>query len=170
MGRKGERRLNEQEYIRRAEALKARLYRTAALCLGSESAAVDAVDEAVYRGFRAYPKLRQPEFFETWLTRILINVCNSELRRRRRELSVAELPETAQEQFDALPLKEALRRLPRELRDVIVLRYFTGLTLEETARALELPRGTVSTRQKRALSLLRLELTDESEARKEDAV
>lgn len=158
--------MTEQEYILRAEALKERLYRTAALYLGSESAAVDAVDEAVYKGFCACKKLRQPEFFDTWLTRILINVCNTELRRRRRELSVDELPETAQEQFDALPLKEALRRLPRDLRDVIVLRYFTGLTLEETARALDIPRGTVSTRQKKALTLLRLELTDE----KEDAV
>ena len=65
-----------------------------------------------------------------------------------------------QEEFDALPLKEALRRLPKDLRDVIALRYFTGLTLEETAQALDIPRGTVSTRQKKALSLLRLELTD----------
>ncbi len=158
--------MTEQEYIRRAEALKQPLYRTAVLYLGSESAAVDAVDEAVYKGFCAYQKLRQPEFFDTWLTRILINVCNTELRRRKRELSMDELPETAQEQFDALPLKEALRRLPKDLREVIVLRYFTGLTLEETARTLDIPRGTVSTRQKKALTLLRLELTDE----KEDAV
>ena len=158
--------MTEQEYMRRAEALKGKLYRTAALMLGSESAAVDAVDEAFYKGFRSYKKLRQPEFFDTWLTRILINVCNTELRRRKRELAVAELPETAQEEFDALPLKEALRRLPRDLREVVVLRYFTGLTLEETAQALDIPRGTVSTRQKKALTLLRLELTDE----KEDAV
>lgn len=159
--------MTEQEFIRRAEALKERLYRTAVLYLGSESAAVDAVDEAVYKGFCAYKKLRQPEFFDTWLTRILINACSSELRRRRRELSMDELPETAQEQFDALPLKEALRRLPKDLREVIVLRYFTGLTLEETARTLDIPRGTVSTRQKKALALLRLELAD---GQKEDAV
>lgn len=158
--------MTEQEYIRRAESLKEPLYRTAALYLGSPSAAVDAVDDAVYKGFLAYKRLRQPEFFDTWLTRILINVCTSELRRRKRELAVAELPETAREEYDALPLKEALRRLPKELREVIVLRYFTGLTLEETARVLGIPRGTVSTRQKKALSLLRLELTDDE---KEDA-
>ena len=57
-------------------------------------------------------------------------------------------------------MKEALRRLPKDLRDVIILRYFTGLTLEETAQTLDIPWGTVSTRQKKALSLLRLELTD----------
>ena len=59
--------------------------------------------------------------------------------------------------------REAVRALPEELRSVIVLRYFTGLTLEETAAALEIPRGTVSSRQRRALELLRLDLTDGQE-------
>ena len=158
--------MTEQEYADRAHGMKEKLYRTAYLFLNSRSAAVDAVDEAVYKGFLGYKKVRQPEFFDTWLTRILINVCTSELRRRKRELCVDELPETAQEQFDALPLKEAVRRLPQDLREVVILRYFTGLTLE-TARTLGIPRGTVSTRQKKALTLLRLELVDE---RKEDAV
>ena len=158
------------EFARRCEDLKPRLYRTALVYLGGESQAADAVDEAIYKGFLARKKLRQPEYFTTWLTRILINVCNTELRRRKRELAVAELPETAQEEFDGLPLKEAVGRLPKELREVIILRYFTGLTLEETAKALDIPRGTVTSRQKRALGLLRLELADESEQRKEDAV
>ena len=153
--------MSEQEFVRQAEELKARLYRTALLYLGNDTAAVDAVDEAVYKGFLARKKLRQPEFFATWLTRILINVCNAELRRRRRETVVEELPETAGEQFDALPLREAVERLPRELRAVIVLRYFTGLTLAETADALGIPPGTVSTRQRKGLSLLRLELEED---------
>ena len=161
MGRKGGAPLTEQEYISRAEACKAQLYRTALLYLGSESAALDAVDEAVYRGLTACRKLREPDFFRTWLTRIIINACNTELRRRRREIAVEELPETAAEAYDGLPLKEAVRRLPAQLRAVIVLRYFTGLTLAETAESLGIPAGTVSTRQRRALALLRLELTEE---------
>lgn len=153
--------MEEMEFARRCEALKPRLYRTALLYLGGESQATDAVDEAIYKGFLARKKLRQPEYFTTWLTRILMNVCTAELRRQRREQAVAELPETAQETFDALPLRQAVESLPPELRQVIVLRYFTGLTLAETAQALDLPPGTVSTRQRRALALLRLELTDE---------
>ena len=49
--------------------------------------ALDAVDEAVYKGFCAYRKLRQEAYFDTWMTRILINACNAELRRRKRELA-----------------------------------------------------------------------------------
>lgn len=153
--------MTEEEYLTRAGDLKDRLYRTAYLYLYSEAWAVDAVDEAVYKGLCSCRRLRQPEFFDTWLTRILINVCKGDLRRRRREVLVDRLPETAAEQFDALPLKEAIGRLPRALQDVVVLRYFTGLTLAETARVLELPPGTVSTRQRRALTLLRLELSEE---------
>lgn len=155
--------MTEQEFALRAQDQRGRLYRAAFLYLGGEHAAVDAVDEAVYRAFRDRRKLRQPEFFETWLTRILINVCKDELRRRRRECRVCVPPEPEAEHMDALSLREAVRALPEELRSVIVLRYFTGLTLEETAAALEIPRGTVSSRQRRALELLRLDLTDGQE-------
>ena len=153
--------MKEEAYLHHAEAMRGKLYGIAWMTLGSESAAVDAVDEAVYKGYRSCKKLREPQYFATWLIRILINVCRDELRRRKCELAVETLPESAAEQYDALPLKEAIRSLPPELRDVIILRYFTGLTLEETAEALSIPRGTVSTRQRKALSLLKLELTVE---------
>lgn len=153
--------MTEAEFAHRADALKGQLYRMANLYLASDALALDAVDEAVYKGLRACRKLREPEYFNTWLTRILINVCNAELRRRKWEVAVAELPETAQESFDALPLRDAVSRLPKELRAVIILRYFAGLTLAETAQTLDLPAGTVSTRQRKALQLLKLELTDE---------
>ena len=148
--------------IRPEEGLKGRLYRTAWLYLGSEACAVDAVDEAVYRGLLACGRLRRPEFFSTWLTRILLNTCADELRRRRREIAFAQPPETAAPDYDALPLRDAVvTRLPQELRAVVVLRYFSGYTLAETAEILSLPAGTASTRQRKALALLRLELCEE---------
>lgn len=155
--------MTDLELAQRAEEMKGRLYRTALLYLGGEAAALDAVDEAVYRAFLSHRKLRRPEHFNTWITRILINVCNDELRRRKREPAMAELPETAAEQFDALPLRDAVERLPRELRVVVALRYFSGYTLAETAEALDIPPGTVSSRQRKALALLRLELDDGKE-------
>ena len=152
--------MTEGAFITRSETIKSRLYRTALMYLGSEHAALDAVDEAIYRGFRGYKKLREEAFFETWLTRLLINLCKDELKRRDREITTDSIPEVSQEYLDTLPLKEAVSALPEDLKAVIILRYFTGLTLEETASALEIPRGTVSTRQKRALELLRLDLEE----------
>ena len=109
-------------------------------------------------------KLREPDFFETWLTRIVLNECHRELRRRRRLAGEESLPESAgPDAYDALPLKEAIRRLPEELRAVIILRFFAGYTQAETAAALDIPQGTAATRQRRALELLRLELGEEGD-------
>ena len=153
--------MKQEQYFDHAESVKEKLYRTAYLYLGSESAAVDAVDEAVYKGYLACKKVKQDRYFATWLTRILINVCCDELRRRKRECTTYTLPENAEEDYDALPLKEAVQQLPEELRSMVVLRYFCGFTLAETARALCIPEGTVSSRQRKALHILRLDLTDE---------
>lgn len=153
--------MNNEEYAKRVEEIRGRLYKTAFLYLGSEALALDVVDEAVYKGLCNHRKLRQPEYFTTWMTRILINECHNEQRRQKRFQPLEELPETASEEYDALPLKEALRCLPKELKDVIILRYFTGYTLAETADALKIPRGTAATRQRRALQLLKLEFEEE---------
>ena len=154
--------MDHEEFAARTQAVRQRLYRTAYLYLGSEADALEAVDEAVYQALRALKKLRQPELLETWLTRILINTCHKELRRRRWVTGEESLPDSAgPNAYDGLPLREAIRRLPEELRTVVILRYFAGYTLEETAQSLEMPRGTVSTRQRRALQRLRLELGEE---------
>lgn len=154
--------MDREEFAARVEAVKARLYRTAYLYLGCEADALEAVDEAVYQALRGLKKLRQAEFFETWLTRILINECRRELRRRKRLAGEDALPETAgPDDYDALPLKEAVRRLPEALRLVISLRFFAGYTQAETAAVLGIPQGTVATRQRKALGLLRLELGED---------
>lgn len=153
--------MKQEEFARRLEPLRERLYRTALLYLHSESGALDAVDEAVYKGLKGCRRLRQPEYFHTWMTRILLNVCSDELRRQKRLAPLEDAPEQSAEDYDRLPLREAIEKLPRELKDVVILRYFTGYTLEETAATLDIPRGTVATRQRRALQLLRLELGEE---------
>ena len=159
--------VNQQEFAGRTEAVKARLYRTAYLYLGNEDDALEAVDEAVYQALRGLKQLRQPDFFETWITRILINVCHNELRRRKRFHPGGDdaLPDTAgPDAYEHLPLKEAIRRLPEELRSVVILRFFSDCTQAETAAALNIPQGTAATRQKRALALLKLELGEEGQA------
>lgn len=157
--------MDKDEFAARTEAVKARLYRTAYLYLGSEADALEAVDEAVYQALRALKKLREPDFFETWLTRILINECHRELRRRRRLTGEEAIPDAAgPDVYDALPLREAVRRLPEELRLVVILRFFAGYTQAETADALDIPQGTAATRQRKALQLLRLELGEEEKS------
>ena len=153
--------MTEDAYAVRADALKEKLYGMAWLYLGSQSLAVDAVDEAVYRGLRSCGKLREEQYFDTWLTRILLNECSREKKRQDREQAVDQLPEQAWEDPDHLPLRAAVQALPEQLRAVILLRYFFDCTLRETAELLRMPRSTVHTREKKALKLLKLELSEE---------
>lgn len=159
--------MDQQEFADRTEAIKTRLYRTAYLYLGSEADALEAVDETVYRALRRLKQLQTPALFETWITRILINTCQDELRRRRRfhPGGADALPDTVgPDDYEHLPLREAVRRLPEELRSVVILRFFSEYTQAETAAALNIPQGTAATRQKRALALLKLELGEEGQA------
>jgi len=153
--------LNENEFAAGIQAMRNKLYRTAYLYLGNEADALDAVDEAVYKGLVSLKGLRQQEYFSTWMMRILINECNAEFRRRKHMVTLEELPETAATQFDALPIREAILRLPKELKEPVILRYFSCLSTAETALALKIPQGTAATRLRRALQLLKLELSEE---------
>ncbi|HHT20288.1 MAG TPA: sigma-70 family RNA polymerase sigma factor [Tissierellia bacterium] len=151
------------EYAHRIEQLKTKLYRTAYLYVGDEATALEVVDETVYRGLKNLKQLRQVEYFETWLTRILINQAFGELRRRKRESLIETTPESSAERYDSLPLKEAILSLPPDLKAVVILRFFSDLTQAQTAETLGIPQGTVVTRQRKALELLKLDLTQEDD-------
>ena len=153
--------MNSAEFENRLTPLRPRLYKTALLYLGSEDAALEAVDEAVYKALRGLKKLREEAYFETWLIRILINECKNELRHRKRFVPLDDIPEESAEDYDRLPMRQAVEKLPVRLREIILLRFFMGLTLAETAKTLDIPQGTAATRQRRALELLRLELSEE---------
>ncbi len=155
--------MREKEFVERTEKIKKRLYNTAFLYLGSEAFALDALDESIYKAFKNLKSLRDENFFETWITRILINECKKELKRQQKYTNEELSEEISYEGFDNLPLKEAVSKLPSDLKTVVILRYFTGYTLKETAECMDIPQGTAVTWQRKALKLLRLELEVDDE-------
>ncbi len=139
------------------------MYRIAFLYVNNKDIATDAVDESIFKGLKAIKKLREPQYMETWLIRILINECNKELKKRKREIFYETIPENFSENLDNLDLKEAILHLPEDLKKVIILRYFCEYTLAKTADILDIPQGTVVTRQRKALKLLRVDLEEKEE-------
>lgn len=175
--------MGEEEFICRVGTYKRVWYRIAFGYLGSETLALDAVDEAVYQGFLHRWQLRQPEFFETWMTRILIRVCQKALKHSQRVISLEQADGRKEGEAhtpireegkglagkqgtlgnpgaDEMFLRMAVDNLEDIYKKVISLRYFGGYTIAETAAILDIPEGTVATRTKKALSLLRLELEE----------
>ncbi len=156
--------IDQESFVSFITDYKTIMYRIAYGYLCNEQKALDAVDESVYLGYLHRKELRQPEFLKTWLTRILINECHQILRKSKREIIVEEIPETPDQSAEiSFPVKHALQGLPEDLRKVIILRYFGGYTIAETAKTLEIPEGTVSSRTRKAFKILRVELTDQEE-------
>jgi RNA polymerase sigma-70 factor (ECF subfamily) len=150
-----------------------RLLVVARLILHDEPAAQDATQEALVAAWRNIQGLRDPDRFDAWLHRLLINACHREARRTRargtREvhvptLDVSELDETGR-LLDRDQLDRGFERLDVDHRAVIVMYYYLGLRPEEAADMLGLPVGTVRSRLHRAMQQMRAAL--EADARTE---
>jgi RNA polymerase sigma-70 factor (ECF subfamily) len=154
-------RIDKETYIKFITENKEMLYRVAFGYLHDETKSLDAVDEAVYQGYAHRHDLREPKYLKTWVTKILINECLKIIRNGKREISLAVLPEDIQNSEESsIHLKIAINSLPEDLRKVIILRYFGGFTISETAEILGIPDGTVSTRSRKALEILRVEVSE----------
>ena len=153
--------MDNQEFQDRVRACERRLYATAYLLLHVTADCEDAVQEAVLRAWQRLPGLQNPQFFETWLTRIVINECKSQLRRRSRRGEAELSPQLAAPVSPEPELHAALTALKWKYRVVLTLKYIDGYTIEEIARILTLPRGTVASRLDQAKRLLRAQMKGE---------
>jgi RNA polymerase sigma-70 factor (ECF subfamily) len=151
---------DSDSFVQITDGIKEKLYFTAYAILSIEADAIDALDETMYSAWRSIHTLREPKYFSTWITKILINKCLRTLKRHKRETVTDIIECPAYEYFDSLPIRQAVTKLPDELRIIISLRFFSDMTVPDIAGLLSLPQGTVKTRQRKALSLLRIELEE----------
>lgn len=144
----------------------ARLDAAARLILRDPELARDAVQEALVGAWRDLPGLRDPDAFDAWIHRITVRSCFGILRRRRRRVIEVELTPTADlpvgdiDSFvvDRDEVERALRRLDVDQRAVVVVHFFLGLPLPETAEALGIPLGTAKSRLHRSLAAMRADM------------
>lgn len=136
-------------------AMRQTLYRVSYGLLPEEQDRLDAVQETLARAWEKRRTLREDRFLQTWVVRILINECHTILRKRRRLFPLDHQPAwTAPEDADAA-LHDALLALPDTLRLPTILHYMEGYSIQEIARMLHVPHGTVATRMRRARVQLR---------------
>lgn len=149
--------MDKDFFVREIEVHSGMLYRVAYTILRNEDACKDALQEMALKAWEKRGALREPGFFRTWLTRILINTCYDTQRKRRRYVSIEDIPEPQADAPDP-SLALALQSLPEKLRLPLVLHYSEGLSYAEIAGVLRLPTATVRGRIHRAKERLRKEL------------
>jgi len=144
-----------------------RLVATAALRMGVPRQEVeDVASEVFYKVFRSLRRYEPSHALSTWLYRITVNAALDHKRARRHDARSEEIPASLADggpsQLDAAAgrqraslLHEALQRLPDHYRSPLVLSHVEGLPLDQVARILDLPEGTVKSRLFRARAMLK---------------
>ena len=149
-------------------------FRTAWVITRSEADAEEATQDGFVKAHAALPRFREGAPFRPWLLTIVANEARNRVRGAGRRARLAQRVAEERRPDDAVPSPEAalldseqreellaaIERLPEPAREAIACRYLLDLSEEETAAALDCPRGTVKSRLSRALDRLRLELEE----------
>ncbi|TWD79657.1 RNA polymerase sigma-70 factor (sigma-E family) [Kribbella amoyensis] len=140
------------------QARSRKLLRTAYLLTQDHALAEDLVQTALAKAWFAWSRIEGGDP-EPYVRKIMVNTYASWWRRRwNGERPTEELPESAEDEApDRVDLWDALQRLPRRQRAVVVLRYYEDLTEAETARLLGCTVGTVKSQTSKAFAKLRLD-------------
>ena len=127
-----------------------RMYRIAISMLENEEDAADAIQETVLKCWQKVGQLKNEEYFQTWLTRILINQCKDILKARKKYVLVEEMPEIEYEdQYETDDWKAILNNLEEKYRVVMELYYVEGFSTKEIAKLLHIKEVNVRSRMSR---------------------
>ena len=144
------------------------LYAVAYRILRDPGLAEDALQNALVLAWRRLPHLRDPERFDAWCHRILVNACNDEsVRGRSWRATVRSLPAdrpAGEDEVGGVVERDALRQAFLQLsvdhRAIFVLHHYVGLPLVDVARMLDIPPGTARSRLHYATRALRLAMVE----------
>ena len=135
-------------------------YRFAYSYTREEQAALDAVQNAIYKALTKYQSLRDIQFLKTWFSRILVNESLTYLRTNKQLLTfsseIEQIPHSDLYNLDELNLYQEVNKLPDKLKTIIILRFYEEMTLEEISTITNTNLSTVKSRLYQALKLLKL--------------
>ena len=137
------------------------LLRLCYIQLQDKTLAEDAVQETFLKAYRGFAQFRGESSEKTWLTRIAVNVCRDYQRGswfRHTDRSITpDMLQIGTEQPDTedMDLSMAVMKLPRKMREAILLYYYQDMGTEEIAKVLGLTQSTVSYRLQKSREKLR---------------
>lgn len=153
--------MDKDEFSRRIIAMLPVLHRLAWSQLSQAADREDAVQETIRRAWEKRDRLREERYMQTWVIRILLNVCDTMRRRSGRMQPMDVLPMRETESIRETPLLDALMQVEEKYRLPLQLRYVEEYSMAEVAQMLRLPQGTVKSRLSRGRDKLRAMIGEE---------
>ncbi|ETI67317.1 sigma-70 family RNA polymerase sigma factor [Neobacillus vireti] len=140
---------------------KEKLYKIAYVYLRNEDDALEVFQETIYKAFESLSKLKNDEYFSTWMTRILINSAINLLRKKKQVVPINKevlenISDTSSFNSDVqIDLLKAMEEIEEKYKTVLLLRYYQDYTVKQIASMLKCPEGTVKTNIRRGLDKLK---------------
>ncbi|MDE7205697.1 MAG: RNA polymerase sigma factor [Lachnospiraceae bacterium] len=138
-------------FIRLMQSQLQNMYKAASAILNNDEDVADAISDTILTCWEKLWQLKNPSYFRTWMTRILINKCKDMIRRQRGFSLVEELPEQPvyDTKYENVEWKDALNSLDEKHRLVMVLYYVEGFNTVEISEMLDMTESTVRSRLSR---------------------
>ncbi|MBU8919501.1 sigma-70 family RNA polymerase sigma factor [Bacillus sp. FJAT-29953] len=158
---------DQEAFARLIKAMEPSFYRIASTIMKSETDSLDAAQETIVKAYLSLHTLKEPRYFKTWITRILIRECMRLLKVRNKVVPLnldinTQQPEASIE--EKLDVRDGISRLESEYRIVISLYYLQDLSIKDIAEIIDQPEGTVKSRLSRARKKLEKWLSNGTEA------
>ncbi len=142
------------------------VYKSAFFITRDKMMAEDVTQDTFIQAYEKIEQLRNASRVEFWLIRIAMNKARDQLRKNKRQISVAETQEQACslknepdskliDQEDEQIINNAIDHLKQEYQEVLYLKYYRDFTTKQIAEILLIPEGTVKTRLRKARGLLK---------------
>lgn len=127
---------DDNAFLKLIKDNKEYLYKMAFSYVKDEVDALEVIDEAVYKAYKGIRKLKKPEYFKTWIVRLVINISLDKLKAKKRIVPTEEVINLVAEDKkisvdERLDLKNAIESLNPKYKRAIILKYYNDLTLEE---------------------------------------
>lgn len=138
-------------FVQLMEKNRQNMYKVVICYVNNPEDAADIMQDTMLVAFEKIQDLKEPRYFRTWLTRILINKCKDFLDKRSWEVAFDEVPEKTcnDTTLDHLIYEELIQAVDEQYRDILVLHYVEGFKATEIAEVLGMKDTTVRTRLKR---------------------
>lgn len=142
------------------------LYRVAFMHMKNQDDALEVVHETVYKAFISINGLKKPEYFRTWITRMLINTAIDSIKKRERHMAIEDIQRCEEYILEtnsdiSLDLRKELDELKDDYKNVITMKYLQDMKIREIAKAIGKSENTVKTNLRRGLKILKTRLGDD---------
>ena len=146
---------DKDAFSRLIENVKFKLYKTGMSILKNDDNTCDAIQETLLSAYQNLNKLEHPEYFTTWIIRIMINKCYDIIKKNKKVVNINEkLEQVAQPYYEMYcnesEVEKVLNQIDSDLRTVTVMFYYDDLSVSSIAEILNIPEGTVKSRLSRA--------------------